>query len=361
VEQPVYLISNLLVNPHGGGEDTVYQHEISVLPPSSGTMFPRFVRKFAKRDLDEFLREVAHGAPDDVDDFGARLAKLVLPDQLAGQSRLVTEQSVQLLHDALASRIPWEAVKFGDAWPAVAKGFCRKYQRNRSAAMFSNAQRWNDKLKVLLVYDPTEDLPGAEKEGQAVLSAAAGSGGKIEATPLRGREATRDAILAQLAGDDFDVLHYAGHAGYVAENPSQSGLLCADRHILSGRDLEPLGTRLPPVIVLNACQSGRLRRARPADEIESGPASAAEAILNAGIMCFIATFWPVSDSGAGMFAGVFYDRLLSGLKPGAEAVTMGAAVLAARQRLREKGENDWANYMLYGNPDFVLKRSPAAG
>jgi hypothetical protein len=36
---------------------------------------------------------------------------------------------------------------------------------------------------------------------------------------------------------------------------------------------------------------------------------------------------------------------------------MGEAVLAARQALQRAGEKDWANYMLYGNPDFVLKQS----
>ena len=72
-------------------------------------------------------------------------------------------------------------------------------------------------------------------------------------------------------------------------------------------------------------------RARP--EIERVPASAAEAILKAGTMCFIATHWLVSGSGAGVFARQFYDRPLAGMKSAAP-VCMSEAVLAARRGVK---------------------------
>jgi pimeloyl-ACP methyl ester carboxylesterase len=361
-QEPAYLISNLNVNAESDGNDTTYHHEISILPPSSGTTFPRFVKEFTKSQLDEFVGQVENGAPSNLDDYGSKLAKLILPDEFGDVSALLSAQTVQVLHDALSSRIPWESVKFGNSFPAIEKGLSRKYQRTRATAMVSNSRRLNQVLKVLLVYNPTGDLPGAEEEGKAILAAATNSNGKIRVTTMHGSEATQQAILARLGGNElFDIMHYAGHGIYVDENPSQSGLYCADKQVLNGRDLEPLGTKLPPVIIFNACQTGRVRKRGVPAVTTSAPASAAESILNAGIMCFIATYWPVSDRGAGTFSTVFYGCLLSGLKPGATGVTMGEAVLVARKKLKQIGEDDWANYMLYGNPDFVLKQAPSIG
>lgn len=357
-QMPVYLFSELTA-PTSDSAEGVYRHDLSILAPSSGTTVPRFPHSIPKRELDLLLRETESGAPRDLKDFGDRLTSLVLPDELReALGNMISSTAIELVHDTLASRIPWEALRFGADCPAVLNGLTRKYrkQSTRSAAMFSDTQRQRPILSVLLVYNPTEDLDGAEKEGDRLLQIAARSGGKLVVDCLHGREATRDRVLARLAQDGIDFLHYAGHAGFEAGNPAQSGIVCAGGEVLSGRDLESLGSHLPPVIILNACQSGRVRRAgRRNVEPEFASASAAEAILNAGIMCFIATYWPVSDSGADIFAKVFYEQLLAGLKNAATPVPMGQAVLVARQALKEKNEDDWANYMLYGNADFVVK------
>lgn len=351
--EPAYVISNLLVDTTGR-KATTYRHEISVLPPSSGTSFSKLTKDIPKDELDKLIAQTSRGAPADLERFGERLAELILPPELLDSaSKTFSESCVHLLHDSLASRIPWEALRLGGAAPAVDQGLVRKYQRDRSTAMFRESRRRDPVLRMLLVYNPTGDLDGAEREGERILASAGGKSDRLQIVPLRREQATRAAILERLRDpeQDFDVLHYAGHAGYVPDNPSQSGLLCADETILSGLDLQPLGTDLPPLIVFNACESGRVRRGREVPT-EPVPASAAEAILDAGIMAFIATYWPVSDRGAAVFADKLYEELL-------EHRTIGQAVLEARQALLGEKEDDWANYMLYGNPDFILKaKSP---
>jgi len=355
-ESDVFIFSHLSLDATADSQASTYRHEISVLPPDSGTSYSQFVIQFPRAELDKYLQSVQMGAPDNLDDFGTRLAKLVLPPELATRYKDVIEQhGVQLLHNDLSSRIPWESLKFDDICPAATRGLSRKYQRNQTAAMFSRSQQKNQKLRILLVYNPLGDLDGADKEGKRILGLTSNWSGKLEVTPLHADEATRASILDQLSKSDYDVLHYAGHAGFVADSPSQSGLVCAGREILSGRDLEPLAARLPPVVIFNACQSGRVRLV-PTVEARNAPASAAEAILNAGVMSFIATFWPVSDKGADIFASTFYDQVLSSLQQGGEVHSIGSAVLAARQALKAAGENDWANYMLYGDPGFVIKK-----
>lgn len=354
-ESSIFLISHL-IEPTVDDRDPVYEHEISVLPPASGTSFSQFKISFSKSDFDAIVREAQSGAPDDLDEFGQRLAKLVLPQGLMSNYKdFFAGHSVQLLHDAISSRIPWEVLKFDETWPALSQGLSRKYQRTQSASLFSRNQQHNKILRILLVYNPTGDLKGAEAEGNRILKLTSKWNTLMQVTPLHGSEATPEEILGRLKDNNFDVLHYAGHAGFVADNPSQSGLLCAGSRILSGKSLEPLGAQLPPLIILNACESGRVRKVVK-EEVSLAPASAAEAILNAGIMCFIATYWPVSDAGADIFADQFYEKILSCLEPSGDPSTIGEAVLAARTALSAAGENDWGNYMLYGDPGFVLKK-----
>jgi CHAT domain-containing protein len=68
--------------------------------------------------------------------------------------------------------------------------------------------------------------------------------------------------------------------------------------------------------------------------------------MRGGVANFMGTYWPVGDEPAKTFAETFYHQLLGG-KP------FGQALVAARTGIRES--RDWADYVFYGNPDFVLK------
>jgi CHAT domain-containing protein len=77
----------------------------------------------------------------------------------------------------------------------------------------------------------------------------------------------------------------------------------------------------------------------------------AEALMRGGISNFMSTYWPVSDIPAATFAEKFYTDILSGC-------TIGDALLAARKAVFATGSRDWADYVLYGSSDFVLKWGP---
>jgi CHAT domain-containing protein len=150
-------------------------------------------------------------------------------------------------------------------------------------------------------------------------------------------------------------VHYAGHAFFDPASPGRSGLVCSDGD-LAGEDLESL-SRLPSLFVANACESGRVRQRAARSRRGSGERAAAalagrvglaEALLRGGVANFIGTYWPVGDSAALAFAEVFYARLLAN-------DALGAAVLAARRRVRDLRSPDWADYIHYGDPDFRLK------
>ena len=108
---------------------------------------------------------------------------------------------------------------------------------------------------------------------------------------------------------------------------------------------------MPPVAPALGCarrgasQQSRLRRVR-----RSG--SVAEAMLDGGGANFIGTHWPVGDDAALGFATHLYSSL-------ADGATLGEAVLGARRALQSTGSVDWADYVHYGNPRFLLVGSAA--
>lgn len=281
--------------------------------------------------------------------FGAELAKLVLPprilEALAARSG-GADQALVVLHDASASRVPWETLHVGGRFPALHGGLARRYvARDLSVAKWLESRRMGRTLDVLVIVDPTGDLAGADAEGRLVLDA-------LEAVPdlhctvRRRAEATRRQLLADFDSGRFDVVHYAGHAFFDARVPVRSGLVCAGGEVLSGKDVAAL-SRTPALFFANACESARVRGDQPKSRLHLA-ASFAESILRGGIAQYLGTYWPVGDEGAKTFAQVFYRQILGGTSIG-RALDLARAALAAAKLV------DWADYIHYGARSFRLK------
>ncbi|MBV6415900.1 MAG: hypothetical protein CMLOHMNK_00423 [Steroidobacteraceae bacterium] len=320
-------------------------------------------QRFARADLDALLRQLdgerltAAG----VTRLGASLAGLVLHPNVLAALAAAKAAPLSVVNDAPTSRMPWEMLTRGDWTAALRAGLSRRYAApNLSIARFSELRRTERTLAVLLVVNPTEDLPGAAREGARVRDLFRG----IESTRLtlvEGRSATRARVLAEFESGDYDVVHYAGHAAFDPGTPRSSGLIVSDG-VVTGADLVSLA-QLPALVFFNACESGRVRggaqggrggRRAPtsrATALEAGT-SVAEAWLRAGIANFLGTYWPVGDASALACAEKFYSALVTG-------ASIGAALLAARHAVRALPSPDWANYVHYGDPFFILKATEA--
>jgi hypothetical protein len=75
----------------------------------------------------------------------------------------------------------------------------------------------------------------------------------------------------------------------------------------------------------------------------------AEALMLGGIANYMSTYWPVGDEAAETFSTTFYGEVLAGK-------SLGASVLSGRKAVEALHDRDWADYILYGNFDFVLKQ-----
>jgi CHAT domain-containing protein len=204
---------------------------------------------------------------------------------------------------------------------------------------------------VLVIANPTGDLPGADAERERI-TAILGRSRKVRVTEVTHTAATLARVTAEFESGRHDVIHYAGHGYFDAQRPGESGLVLADGE-LTGAHLAALG-RLPPLVVFNACESGRLRRGAGAragsqrrDQGMRVNLSLAETLLRAGLAHYIGTHWPVADAAATAFATAFYRQLLRG--------SIGGALVNARRAVHALGSPDWADYIHYGDAEFRLK------
>jgi hypothetical protein len=148
----------------------------------------------------------------------------------------------------------------------------------------------------------------------------------------------------------FDLLHFAGHGAADSSAISEARLLLQGR-IEDGQYIEASLTATTvdsradltgsdgarPVVVLNACQAGRLGYRL------TGIGGFAEAFLKGGAGAFIGTQWSVGDAPARVFTETFYRRLLEG-------DTVAQATVAGRERARADGDATWLAYAVYAHP-----------
>ena len=352
-EQPVYLI----VRVERQSEKTqVLRSSVLTAGPKAAVVTGSM--PFSPTRIARILAPISNQTfhRDSLAAIGNQLAAELFDQSVRTVLPAMRKRHLIVVHDAESSRVPWEVLSFGEWFPAAEAGLSHRYAaENLSVAKWLEERREDGIFSILLVVNPTEDLAGAEAEGTR-LKRLFGGEANVRIDEYRGGNATKPALLHAFRSGAYDVVHYAGHAFFDAGNPAQSGILCHGGTILSGADLAGL-VSLPTLVFFNACESARVRRAtRPRIRLVekvTESAGLAEAFLRGGVANFLGTYWPVSDSAADTFASIFYERLLAG-RPIGEAIQQG------RRRVMGLGRNDgrdWADYLHYGDPLFVLKKT----
>ncbi|HEX5969763.1 MAG TPA: CHAT domain-containing protein [Intrasporangium sp.] len=174
------------------------------------------------------------------------------------------------------------------------------------------------------------------------------------ASPVR---ATPSGVLQLLRGGRFDLLHFSGHGAAKVEDILGARILLQGRR--RGRTVEQqflTATEVSenarwtrpgeagPVVVLNACQTGR------EGILLTTAGGFADAFLDAGASAFVSCLWSVHQQPSRAFVEKLYDELLDG-------TPMAAATARARQAARERGDATWLAFVVYARPDAVLTLS----
>ena len=286
--------------------------------------------------------------------FGKTLADAYIPQDLqSAVNRAIEEEAAHLIvmHCAASSVVPWEAILLEGGHPALTHGITRRIKSEVPEKTKPRPRITRERaLRMLLLQNPTGDLSGAEKEATAIKSLFTEHGADVKI--LVHKDASKEAVLAELRTGTYDVLHHCGHALFEENVPERSGILLSKDPfvVLSAVDLTDIAT-VPHLIFLNACQSGRVRDARP--ETAAPPVtkhtSLAEGFILGGVRNFVGTYWVVGDDPAQTFALTFYKHLLNG-------VPIGHAMRHGRKVLADVGPGEWANYLQFGDASSVLSK-----
>ena len=271
------------------------------------------------------------------------------PEQIQERLRR-TDHAYLFLHvDHRLRNVPWGLLHDGNSFLAD-----RFYLgKNVSGFWKENQRTERDRLRLLIVADPTEDLPWAAKEGEGLFETlnAEVSPDQLDLQFMSGRHITKLALLNAIK--NRDIIHYAGHVHYDREE-QESGWLLSGGKVLRAREIEKVGA-LPGLVFSNSC----LSLSGGEDPTGTGGSrlnDLAGAFLRTGICNYVGTHWEIRDSSRTFdFALNFYRAIF-------EERSVGEALFEARQHARRSYPADdltWAGYALHGNPLARIFRSRA--
>ena len=297
--------------------------------------------------------------------FGGQLLDELVPLEL---QRDLWDLRDQLAHIVVLSTepfIPWELVHLKD--PAAGQlptetcflaqlGLLRWLWQPQTCGRYGNVRlperllvRSGRARYVIPEYpDPAWQLPAAATE-RAFLEQ------YLDARSVTPHHAEVLALLRDPNGPEgFDLLHFAGHGQAASDDIADAQLLLQGRMERGQYRSEPLRVTVAaqnfrvtsqpgPLVVLNACQAGRLGHQL------ASIGGFAQAFLGGGASAFISSLWSVGDAPAGVFVQVLYRRLLRG-------ATMAEAVKRAREVARRCGDATWLAYTVYAHPGARLQR-----
>ena len=306
--------------------------------------------------------------------YGKLLHSILMPEDF--QSVIDTDKSLVLMLNREASVVPWEMLCFGGTGRTTSNfGVDLRISRqftSTGASVPGAAPALNKQFKALIIADPAREtelqLSGARREGVRLKEFFR----KLQ-TEMRDRidlqfqacigfeECDIVKILNLIFNEEFDLIHFAGHGTFDAEDPSNSGWVFGKNLILSAHEIFRL-RRVPRLVFANACFSAGL----PTIESNRQLAGLAEAFFNRGIENYIGAGWQVSDEHAVKFAQTFYQKTIE------NGLTLGTALSEARMIIspqHTKGvlpsDSTWGAYQHYGNPNArLVKRlvgSPGEG
>ncbi|MCA9429632.1 MAG: CHAT domain-containing protein, partial [Candidatus Omnitrophica bacterium] len=165
-----------------------------------------------------------------------------------------------------------------------------------------------EKIHLLLISDPSGNLPAAAKEGEGLYDLCRHDT-RVELELLRSR-VTPEAVKGRLG--EFDVVHYCGHADHFGDRPDESGWLMSGGNLTAKNVMELFkgATAAPLMVFNNACYGGSTEAWNKVTEHESF--GFANAFLRAGCTHYIGAVSEILDPTGEDFSKYFYRHVVAG-------------------------------------------------
>ncbi|MET0645730.1 MAG: CHAT domain-containing protein [Pyrinomonadaceae bacterium] len=237
--------------------------------------------------------------------------------------------------------LPWEVIHDGTDFLCLRYAVGRRLVSDQSFQPPRRHVQSAQNTRVLIIADPTGDLPAARQEGREVGVLLRDQCGMQVDEFAAGGMTKKDFLLSV---QDYDIVHFAGHASHHPSSPDESCLVFSDGDIQAFEIERFISNCSPAVVFLNACWSAE--ELRNPDSYTPMMRGLGRTFLYAGVTAFVGYLVPVPDESATHFAVTFYGAL-------AQGQTIGESLRRARIHSRDPKcpENlTWSSVVLYGDP-----------
>jgi hypothetical protein len=292
------------------------------------------------RDLEAILAstDTAKEKAERLSRHGAYLFEKVAPPELRQQLWALRGQLASFEIQSEEPWIPWEVCRLvGEEDGAIVEGnfLCEEFRVTRW--LLGLPQHMELSMESIGVVAPAgAGLGAAPAELAFILGLAAPGVRDVTRVPARAGELREALAAARHTG-----IHFVGHGNFVTVDADRSALQLENGAALGPADLSGRVGNLRkkrPLVFLNACEVGQ------GGQSLVGMGGWAQAFLKAGAGAFIGPYWKVSDVSASTFAQTFYRQLL-------DSKSVGEAVHAARQAIKQANDPTWLAYTVYAHPD----------
>ncbi|HEX7186538.1 MAG TPA: SIR2 family protein [Thermoanaerobaculia bacterium] len=317
--------------------------------------------------LTEWLRKtIGYSSESGPREVGQALAKCLSEEVLTALRQIPQQHLIVLQLSYELAALPWEWILIDDDYLLVRNPVVRA-----PIGVSDKARGYpliRQPVRVLLIGDPNKNLPGARSEVRKI-AAVYRKDQNIICKSLVGADASFDAVVTELRSQDYDVVHFAGHAWFDAQESFFT--LHGDVMLRASEFQSFLSQRPPAILFLNShftsfippgVSSEETKRSGPTLS-ESGRATASgrmaftEVATTTGVGAFIGCFGHPSDAVAEEIGIQFHRALLKGY-PVASALYK-ARLTASKGTLKRSNENlTWLFYVASGYGELVLPVSP---
>ncbi|MHA1275912.1 MAG: CHAT domain-containing protein [Candidatus Helarchaeota archaeon] len=271
-----------------------------------------------------------------ISEFGNELFRQTIPPSINEFLRIIIPNNVPYF---TIWNVPLELVYDGDrAWSL-------NYSLGRMSGLdqYSTALLVNlavslapvpkEKLKILLIANPTLDLPDASKELINLKQRLT----EFEIETIEGWDARENNVIMSINRGP-NIIHYSGHGYLDPILPLRSGLILTDSR-LTAFEISHLKLWTNPLVFTNACLSAAL----------------GTSFLHGGACFFVSPLWSVTDFGALEYAYTFYSAITMGWSLG-DAQKIAKVGVSNLLSLSTDYAHDftWLAYSCIGDPSYSL-------
>jgi O-acetyl-ADP-ribose deacetylase (regulator of RNase III) len=308
------------------------------------------------RNFDSYIRNALHpthypeqGDFADLDAVGAFILNRFTTSRIRGYLKDLPQASTITLEiDDALNAIPWELMMEAIYAGEIPFRIGRNIISQQGPGGVTHPPGQDGAIKALLIGDPTDDLPQARDEVQALaqLLRADGRFSLADEDVLIGSGDCRLLRLLNLLGSgEYGLVHYSGHSVFEDE---QSAWLLQDGKINTFDLTSSLRDAPPALVFSSSCESaegGQPRAIKYEDQTFDLPG----AFLQAGVQAYVGTLWEVGDSAARRFAEAFYDAFLT------QGQGLGESMRRAKMAGKARRDRiNWLAFTLFGDSGATL-------